>query len=196
MDDLNYFVAWDPNWDDNSPERLVLVATNDCGSPLDSVLFDFGASCLIDSVRAYPPFYPPGQECYKEFTIVDGHTLRVDFAPWEVCLLELWVYGIPSVDRERPLPTPVMETHGNPARGEWVLSFGAPLSLGRRMKVEVFDVHGRLLGCAFEGLNDGRLHEITVTKETNLGMDTPGVYFARLCLDGKQVLTRKLVLVR
>ena len=108
--------------------------------------------------------------------------------------------GLPGVaeDQERQLAqTASLTLAPNPSVGNVWLRFGAPAPMGRHVKIDLYDVRGRLVRCLHRGPNDGYINtlEFGVHQGSQLPYP-PGIYFVRFYLDGKAMATRKLVLVR
>jgi hypothetical protein len=91
---------------------------------------------------------------------------------------------------------PVLDLGGNPSSGAVTARFGAPLKDGSMLRLEVFDVRGRFVGCALEGLNDGIVHEVRIGPGGMLALESPGVYFVQLSIDGRRTNREKVVLLK
>lgn len=103
-----------------------------------------------------------------------------------------------EIDSEvRGVSSPVLEIgHSSSARTVTV-RFGAPLSLGRQLRLDVYDVRGRLAGCGYDGLNDGLVKTMELALQGGvLRLGSPGMYFVRLSIDGRALTTQKVVLLK
>ena len=93
--------------------------------------------------------------------------------------------------------TVTLETGPSPSAGSVGVRFGAGVSAGDRLALDLYDVRGRLVKRVYVGPNDGELH----SAELRLGdleglVSGSGVYFLRLSVDGRVLAARKVVLVR
>lgn len=92
---------------------------------------------------------------------------------------------------------PLLKLGNNPAAGSVVVRFGAGVEDGRRLRLDVYDVRGRLVSRPFEGLNDGVIHTVEIgLSGPDLKLDSPGVYFVQLSADGRRVCREKVVLLQ
>ncbi len=109
------------------------------------------------------------------------------------CLGGLAVVGVgpdPGGENGAPLAFAFGAAFPNPTRGE--TSFRLALPRAGRVRLEAFDVAGRLLGAAVDkDLAAGR-YELRWDAHGT----APGVYFARLLVDGHVRARRQLVVVR
>ena len=78
----------------------------------------------------------------------------------------------------------------NPTRGATTFRLALPRS--GRVRLEAFDVSGRLLGAAVDGVLAAGRYELRWDARGT----APGVYFARLLVDGQVRARRQLVVVR
>jgi hypothetical protein len=83
----------------------------------------------------------------------------------------------------------------NPARGAVSITFGAPVLAGKYLSADVYDVRGRRVCSLYGGANDGLCHTRTVGLTEGARVQSPGVYFVRLRIDGEVLKTQKLVLL-
>jgi len=223
MDDVNYLAVM--QWYPGETIRYFLIVVNDCGSPRENVLFHFDEPFWLSQsngdpqvassapphqspwfnayVRLIPPFYHPWEQSGKEISF-NNDNLWLDLDPWEVCVLEIYrclegqpcYAGVATEEPETNRAILRVEQHLGVVKASIV--FGVPDSKGELLKLELYDVLGRHLADAWQGVNDGSLHKVTMgfDRSDDVRVASPGIYFARLHVNGKPTLTRKVALVR
>jgi hypothetical protein len=108
-----------------------------------------------------------------------------------------------SSGHERSLPEeegvslekPLLEAAPNPSSGVMQLRFGAPVAVGSRLGVELYDVRGRHVGTIYRGSNEGAVEMVEIGRGI-VEMPRTGVYFVRFEVDGHVVKTQKIILLK
>jgi hypothetical protein len=76
----------------------------------------------------------------------------------------------------------------NPTRGSALMDFTVPRDA--RVRLAVFDMQGRTLGTLADGVFAAGRHQVSWTGRTGSGSVTPGLYYARLEVEGQQFVRR------
>lgn len=82
------------------------------------------------------------------------------------------------------------QNHPNPFNPSTQISY--VLAQQGRVRLEIFDLQGRVVQTVFEGRQEAGSHRVTVQGS----LLSSGVYLYRLSVDGREVATRKMVVVR
>ncbi len=126
--------------------------------------------------------YPPGHEYY-------GHSIDLAFR-----LRMDPTSGVPARDAQ-PEETGLFQNVPNPFTGSTSISYMLPAA-GGNVKLEVFDVTGRLVARLVGETQAGGMHSVTWSGHDQTGRDVPtGVYFYRLVTCDRE-LTQKMTLLK